>query len=191
MNGSDLKHEINYSKENKIIFFGNSITQSWSDYTNFFVNNGYLNKGISRQTTDQMLLRFKKDVVDEKAYCVVILAGINDNLALKIYNEAIINNMSVIVEVHNKEEALRSKNFKEAMIGINNRNLKTLETNINTTYDLFHILADHTEPLISESGIKNDKDIMNIKNKTNIKTFLIGESLLKSIESNPIFDCFA
>ena len=78
MNGSDLKHEINYSKENKIIFFGNSITQSWSDYTNFFVNNGYLNKGISGQTTDQMLLRFKKDVVDEKAYCVVILAGIND-----------------------------------------------------------------------------------------------------------------
>ncbi len=122
---------------------------------------------------------------------LLILAGINDNLALKIYNEAIINNMSVIVEVHNKEEALRSKNFKEAMIGINNRNLKTLETNINTTYDLFHILADHTEPLISESGIKNDKDIMNIKNKTNIKTFLIGESLLKSIESNPIFDCFA
>ncbi len=78
MNSSDLKHEINYSKENKIIFFGNSITQSWSDYTNFFVNNGYLNKGISGQTTDQMLLRFKKDVVDEKAYCVVILAGIND-----------------------------------------------------------------------------------------------------------------
>jgi len=78
MNGSDLKHEINYSKEKKIIFFGNSITQSWSDYTNFFVNNGYLNKGISGQTTDQMLLRFKKDVVDEKAYCVVILAGIND-----------------------------------------------------------------------------------------------------------------
>ena len=78
MNGSDLKHEINYSKEKKIIFFGNSITQSWSDYTNFFVTNGYLNKGISGQTTDQMLLRFKKDVVDEKAYCVVILAGIND-----------------------------------------------------------------------------------------------------------------
>ena len=78
MNGSDLKHETNYSKEKKIIFFGNSITQSWSDYTNFFVNNGYLNKGISGQTTDQMLLRFKKDVVDEKAYCVVILAGIND-----------------------------------------------------------------------------------------------------------------
>ena len=77
------------------------------------------------------------------------------------------------------------------MIGINNRNLKSLKTDINTTYDLFDILKDHGEPLISESGIKNDKDILNIKNKTNIKSFLIGESLLKSMESNPIFDCFA
>ena len=69
---------MNEAKEKKVIFFGNSITQVWSDYTDFFSDNGYLNKGISGQTTDQMLLRFKKDVVDEKADCVVILAGIND-----------------------------------------------------------------------------------------------------------------
>ena len=122
---------------------------------------------------------------------LLILAGLNDDLALKLYNEAIANNMSVIVEVHDAHEARRAKNFKEAMIGINNRNLKSLKTDINTTYDLFDILKDHGEPLISESGIKNDKDILNIKNKTNIKSFLIGESLLKSMESNPIFDCFA
>ena len=122
---------------------------------------------------------------------LLILAGLNDDLALKLYNEAIANNMSVIVEVHDAHEAQRAKNFKEAMIGINNRNLKSLKTDINTTYDLFDILKDHGEPLISESGIKNDKDILNIKNKTNIKSFLIGESLLKSMESNPIFDCFA
>ena len=121
---------------------------------------------------------------------LLILAGLNDDLALKLYNEAIVNNMSVIVEVHDAHEAERAKNFKEAMIGINNRNLKSLKTDINTTYDLFDILKDHGEPLISESGIKNDKDILNIKNKTNIKSFLIGESLLKSMESNPIFDCF-
>ena len=122
---------------------------------------------------------------------LLILAGLNDDLALKLYNEAIANNMSVIVEVHDAHEAQRAKNFKEAMIGINNRNLKSLKTDINTTYDLFDILKDHGEPLISESGIKNDKDILNIKNKTNIKSFLIGESLLKSMESNAIFDCFA
>ena len=122
---------------------------------------------------------------------LLILAGLNDDLALKLYNEAIANNMSVIVEVHDAHEAQRAKNFKEAMIGNNNRNLKSLKTDINTTYDLFDILKDHGEPLISESGIKNDKDILNIKNKTNIKSFLICESLLKSMESNPIFDCFA
>ena len=100
---------------------------------------------------------------------LLILAGLNDDLALKLYNEAIANNMSVIVEVHDAHEAERAKNFKEAMIGINNRNLKSLKTDINTTYDLFDILKDHGEPLISESGIKNDKDILNIKNKTKIK----------------------
>ena len=78
VNGSNINYQINEAKEKKVIFFGNSITQVWSDYTDFFSDNGYLNKGISGQTTDQMLLRFKKDVIDEKADCVVILAGIND-----------------------------------------------------------------------------------------------------------------
>ena len=78
MNASNIDYQINEAKEKKVIFFGNSITQVWSDYTDFFSDNGYLNKGISGQTTDQMLHRFKKDIVDEKADCVVILAGIND-----------------------------------------------------------------------------------------------------------------
>ncbi len=77
-NGTNLIYKLNDTKEKKIIFFGNSITQVWSDYTNFFSDNKYINKGISGQTTDQMILRFKKDVVDEEAHCVVILAGIND-----------------------------------------------------------------------------------------------------------------
>ena len=78
MKASNIDYQINGSKEKKVIFFGNSITQSWSEYTDFFTDNRYINKGISGQTSDQMLLRFKKDVVDEKADCVVILAGIND-----------------------------------------------------------------------------------------------------------------
>ena len=78
MKASNIDHQVKEPLKNKVIFFGNSITQVWSDYTNFFSDNEYINKGISGQTTDQMLLRFKKDVVDEEAYCVVILAGIND-----------------------------------------------------------------------------------------------------------------
>ena len=78
MKASNIDYQVNVAKEKKVIFFGNSITQVWSDYTNFFSDNGYLNKGISGQTTDQMLVRFKKDIIDEKADCVIILAGIND-----------------------------------------------------------------------------------------------------------------
>ncbi len=78
MKGLNIDYQKTDTKEKKIIFFGNSITQSWSSYTKFFSNNGYINKGISGQTTDQMLLRFKEDVVNEKPQCVVILAGIND-----------------------------------------------------------------------------------------------------------------
>jgi lysophospholipase L1-like esterase len=78
MNGSNIYYPKFDTKEKKVIFFGNSITQVWSDYTKFFSDNGYVNKGISGQTTDQMLLRFKEDVVNENPYCVVILAGIND-----------------------------------------------------------------------------------------------------------------
>ena len=78
MEDSNIKYQKIDTKEKKVIFFGNSITQSWSDYTDFFNKNGYINKGISGQTTDQMLFRFKEDVVNENPYCVVILAGIND-----------------------------------------------------------------------------------------------------------------
>ena len=48
--------------------------------------------------------------------------------------------MSIIVEVHTVDEAKKALNFKEALIGINNRNLKTLKTDINTTYDIHDIL---------------------------------------------------
>ena len=94
--------------------------------------------------------------------------------------------MSVIVEVHTLEEAYRALNFKNALIGINNRNLKTLKTNINTTYDIYEVLKNHNEPLISESGIQTKEEILEIENKTKIKTFLIGESLLKNFDQNSI-----
>ena len=95
--------------------------------------------------------------------------------------------MSIIVEVHNTEEAKRALKFKDALIGINNRNLKTLKTEINTTYDIHDVLINHHGPLISESGIKSKEELLEINKKTNIKTFLIGESLLKNLDKNSIF----
>jgi len=118
---------------------------------------------------------------------LIILAGVSDKLADDLYNEALKLNMSVIVEVHTVEEAKSSLRFKDALIGINNRNLKTLKTDINTTFDIHDVLVDHPGPLISESGIKTKDELLELSNKTSIKTFLIGESLLKDLDNNSIF----
>ena len=118
---------------------------------------------------------------------LIILAGVSDNLASEIYDEALRHNMSVIVEVHTVEEAKRALRFNEALIGINNRNLKTLKTDINTTYDIHDVLINHKGPLVSESGIKTKDELLELSKKTSIKTFLIGESLLKNLENNSIF----
>ncbi len=118
---------------------------------------------------------------------LIILAGVSDDLANELYKEALRLNMSIIVEVHTVEEAEKALNFKEALIGINNRNLKTLKTDINTTYDIYDVLINHQGPLISESGIKTKDELLDLKNKTSIKTFLIGESLLKNLSENSIF----
>ena len=118
---------------------------------------------------------------------LIILAGVSDNLANDLYEEALKYKMSVIVEVHTIEEAKKALNFKEALIGINNRNLKTLKTDMNTTYDIHNVLINHDGPLISESGIKNKEELLDLKNKTSINTFLIGESLLKNLDKNSIF----
>ncbi len=118
---------------------------------------------------------------------LIILAGVDEKTADELYEEAEKLKMSVIVEVHTVEEAKKSLKYKDALIGINNRNLKTLKTDINTTYDIHNILVNHSGPLISESGIKNKEDILKIASKTKIKTFLIGESILKNLENNNIF----
>ncbi|MFZ1279701.1 MAG: SGNH/GDSL hydrolase family protein [Ignavibacteriaceae bacterium] len=65
--------------ENRVVFMGNSITEGWKDVDpDFFKDKPYINRGISGQTTPQMLVRFRADVVNLKPKVVVILAGTND-----------------------------------------------------------------------------------------------------------------
>ena len=118
---------------------------------------------------------------------LIILAGVTEKMAEELYENALKLNMSVIVEVHTKDEAKNSIKFKDALIGINNRNLKTLKIDINTTLDIHGILEDHKGPLVSESGITSKDELLEIAKKTKIKTFLIGESLLKNLDKNSIF----
>jgi len=66
-------------EQNRVVFMGNSITEGWSNFDkDFFINNPFVNRGISGQTTPQMLIRFRPDVVNLNPKAVVILAGIND-----------------------------------------------------------------------------------------------------------------
>ena len=75
-NNSELK-KIN--EPDRVVFMGNSITEGWSFLDkDFFKNNPFVNRGIGGQTTPQMLIRFKPDVVNLNPKAVVILAGIND-----------------------------------------------------------------------------------------------------------------
>ena len=71
--------------------------------------------------------------------------------------------------------------FDQALIGINNRNLKTLEVSLNNTISIFEeVIKSHKGPIISESGIKTVNDVKYIYEKTGIKNFHIGESLSES-----------
>ena len=111
---------------------------------------------------------------------LIIIAALDTKLADEIYAEAIRHKLSVIVEVHDNKEAENALKYENALIGINNRNLKTLDISINNTISIFETLKEHKGPIISESGIKNETDAKYIYEKTGIKNFLIGESLLKS-----------
>lgn len=65
--------------ENRVVFIGNSITEGWLQFNpEFFEGKPYINRGISGQTTPQMLIRFRPDVINLKPKVVVILAGTND-----------------------------------------------------------------------------------------------------------------
>jgi len=111
---------------------------------------------------------------------LIIIAALNGAQANEIYSEALKHNLSVIVEVHDQKEAETALKFDRALIGINNRNLKTLEVSLNNTISIFEVIKTHKGPIISESGIKTADDAKYIYEKTGIKNFLIGESLLKS-----------
>ena len=75
----NLKIGLPADNENRVVFIGNSITQGWIEVDpNFFAGKSYINRGISGQTTPQMLVRFRSDVVNLKPKVVVILAGTND-----------------------------------------------------------------------------------------------------------------
>ena len=119
--------------------------------------------------------------------CVlIILSALSEKQSDEIYDEALKNKLSVIVEVHDEKEAEYALKYKEAIIGINNRDLKSLEISLDNSIKIQKKLVSHKGPLISESGIKNKIDAQYVYDNTGIKNFLIGESLLASSETRKL-----
>ena len=115
------------------------------------------------------------------ADCIlIILSAVDKVLAKDLCQAANDLNISTLIEVHSEKEAEIALSFKDSLIGINNRNLKTLEVSLNTSVKLSKILNSHQNPLICESGIHSTKNIKFIIDNAGIYNFLIGESLLKS-----------
>ena len=88
--------------EKRVVFMGNSITIGWlQTHPDFFKNKPYVNRGISGQTTPQMLVRFRADVVDLDAAAVVLLAGTNDIAGNTgpVTLEMILDNIKSITEI--------------------------------------------------------------------------------------------
>mgnify|MGYP006189714741 FL=1 len=117
---------------------------------------------------------------------LIILSALSKKQADEIYDEALKNKLSVIVEVHDENEAELALKYSEAIIGINNRDLKTLNISLDNSIRIKKKLTSHKGPLISESGIKNQKDAQYIYDNTGIKNFLIGESLLANSEPSKL-----
>ena len=111
--------------------------------------------------------------------CILIIMRILSDLEIdKLVNTARDLKMSILFEVHSKEEVMRALKFNPNLIGINNRNLENFKTDINNSIEIKKIIPDDVL-IISESGIKSPEDISFLR-KENINNFLIGESLMKS-----------
>lgn len=96
----------------RVVFMGNSITEGWSEKdSSFFSGRPYINRGISGQTTPQMLVRFRQDVIDIQADVVVILAGINDIA----HNTGPTKVSTIFGNIVSMVELARSNNIKVVM----------------------------------------------------------------------------
>jgi indole-3-glycerol phosphate synthase len=112
------------------------------------------------------------------ADCIlIILASVSDSQAQELEDAAFSWGMDVLLEVHNQEELDRASLLKSELMGINNRNLKTFETTLDTTRQLSkRVPADRL--IVSESGLNTPADLADMA-RYGARIFLIGESLMR------------
>ena len=172
------------SKSKEYESFGASALSILTEEDYFLGNIQYL-KDV-KATTSLPILR-KDFIVDEYqiyeskligADCILLIASILNDEELKNFSEIAERlKLDYIIEVHDEEELQRVQHFSNAIIGVNNRDLKTFDVDINNSVELKKTFEGENI-FIAESGIKSKKDIEYLQ-QHNINVFLIGESLMK------------
>ena len=172
------------SKSKEYESFGASALSILTEEDYFLGNIQYL-KNV-KATTSLPILR-KDFIVDEYqiyeskligADCILLIASILNDEELKNFSEIAERlKLDYIIEVHDEEELQRVQHFTNAIIGVNNRDLKTFDVDINNSVELKKTFEGENI-FIAESGIKSKKDIEYLQ-QHNINVFLIGESLMK------------
>ena len=172
------------SKSKEYESFGASALSILTEEDYFLGNIEYL-KDVKAITSLPIL---RKDfIVDEYqiyeskligADCILLIASILNDEELKNFSEIAERlKLDYIIEVHDEEELQRVQHFTNAIIGVNNRDLKTFDVDINNSVELKKTFEGENI-FIAESGIKSKKDIEYLQ-QHNINVFLIGESLMK------------
>lgn len=106
---------------------------------------------------------------------LLIMAALSDDQAAELEAVAMAHGMDVLIEVHDAAERDRALRLKTPLLGINNRNLKTLEVDIQTSFELANTQG---RTLVAESGLSDPADLTRLAD-IGIHTFLVGESLMR------------
>ena len=122
--------------------------------------------------------------------CILVIINSSDETLInELISTADELGMNSILEVHSEKEMEIALNFKNALFGINNRNLENFSVSLDTTINIYKEFESSLKNkiVISESGFHSNEEIKKVKNETGINNFLIGESLIKS---DSITECF-